>query len=88
MTETNNVVDFRPTKFRVSIWASMIADWPGWTKEALAVPLVQPHETRKFRIVIGTCNRFVKTNGCRTTPPRGTDPKSCDRSLNSESGQL
>ncbi len=66
----------------------MIAVFPGGTTEALAVPLVQPHETRKFRIVIGTFSLFESTNGCRTTPPRGTMPKSCDRSLNSVSGQF
>ncbi len=88
ITETNKVVDFRPTKFLVSIWASMIAVWPGAIVEALAVPLVQPHETRRFTTVIGTFNLFESTNGWRTTPPLGTGPKSNDRSLNSVSGQF
>ena len=56
---TYRIVDFRPTKLRVSISASITAVWPGATIEVLARPLVQPHEGLRLRIVIGSDSRFT-----------------------------
>ena len=73
---TYRIVDLGPTKLRVSISASMTKLWPGATVEELARPLVQPHEGRRPRIVIGSASRLTIRKSCLTFTPRGTIPKS------------
>ena len=79
-SETKRVVALWPTKFLVSISASTTPVFPGGTTETLALPPVQPQETRRLRIEIGLGVLFVRTNRWRTFAPRGTLPKSCCRS--------
>ena len=67
---TKRIVDLIPRKLRVSIWASMPALAPGLTVDVLALPLVQPHDGRRLRIVTGSASRLISTKSCLTLAPR------------------
>src|SRR5438552_5649665 len=77
-----------PVKRRVSIWARMMVSWPGARVFCKAWAEVQPHETRTLLMVIGPLVLLTRRNGWTRVGPRGTVPKSRDRSSNNASAQL
>src|SRR5438552_6592250 len=77
-----------PENRRVSIWARMTVSWPGARLFCNAWAEVQPQETRTLLMVIGPLVLLTMWKGWTRVGPRGTVPKSRDRSSNNASAQL
>src|SRR5215831_7383719 len=77
-----------PEKRRVSIWATTAVSSPGARVPLRAVAVTQPQETRTLAMETVVLVLLTRRKGCCSVGPRGTEPKSLDRSSNMASAHV